>query len=109
MAGEKPEIPGSVEAARRRKLSENQKAEARVHAMVMAFDQMMVGQNNVDCIMAMYTLVANWIYHKRPEPLTEEMGLEMVIRGIKGTLSQMHKEGIKPGEPPDDGRIEFKN
>ena len=66
--------------------------------MVSAVNTMMIGQNKIDCLMSIYTLAAQWIYHMRPEGVTEQFATDMVIRGIVGTLEQMRKEGIEPGE-----------
>lgn len=77
-------------------------------AMVMAFNEMMKGQDRIDCIMTLYTLVAHWIFHMRPEALPEDLAIDMVVRGIYGTLEQIRKEGIEPGEKAITSIVELK-
>lgn len=98
MAGEESEIPRPTEAARQKRLSEDERAQTRVNAMVTAFHQMIIGHDRIVCIMAIYTLAAHWIYHMRPEIVPEDVAVDMVMRGIIDTLNKLRKDGIEPGE-----------
>lgn len=80
-----------------------------MHAMVMAFNAMMIGQDRIECIMALYTLVAHWVYHMRPQVIPEDLAIDMVVRGIRGSLEQIRKEGIEPGETGTIVEMKFRN
>lgn len=81
-------------------MTDHERRNARVLAIVHSFNEQLVGQSRADAITALWTLCAHWIHHMRHPRSTESDAVFMVISGILGSLQHIKKEGITPGERP---------